>query len=166
MAFSHYVLSHFSHVRLFATLWSVAYQAPLWDSPGKNTGVGCHALLQGIFLTRGSNPHLLHWQADSLSSEPPGKPRLQVSEEEFSCLPVEFCPLLYPESCDFPSMNVAFRTSDWHVRVTLLPRPTSELGKAWRRGWEVSLERIWSLTLHLGDHQNPPRIQRMKGKRS
>ena len=27
-----------------------------WDSPGKNAGVGCHALLQGIFLTEGSNP--------------------------------------------------------------------------------------------------------------
>ena len=36
------------------------------SSPGKNTGVGCHALLQGIFLTQGSNPHLLHWQVDSL----------------------------------------------------------------------------------------------------
>ena len=31
-----------------------------WDSPGKNTGVGCHALLQGILLTQGSNPHPLH----------------------------------------------------------------------------------------------------------
>ena len=30
-----------------------------WDSPGKNTGVGCHALLQGIFPTQGSNLHLL-----------------------------------------------------------------------------------------------------------
>ena len=30
------------------------------DSPGKNSGVGCHALLQGIFPTQGSNPHLLH----------------------------------------------------------------------------------------------------------
>ena len=29
-----------------------------WDSPGKNTGVGCYALLQGIFLTQGSNLHL------------------------------------------------------------------------------------------------------------
>ena len=28
----------------------------LWDSPGKNTGVGCHDLLQGIFMTHGSNP--------------------------------------------------------------------------------------------------------------
>ena len=34
----------------------------LWNSPGKNTGVGCHVLLQGIFLTQGSNPSLLHWQ--------------------------------------------------------------------------------------------------------
>ena len=30
------------------------------DSPGKNTGVGCHALLQGIFSTQGSNPGLPH----------------------------------------------------------------------------------------------------------
>ena len=31
-----------------------------WDSPGKNTGVGCHSLLQGIFPTQGSTPHLWH----------------------------------------------------------------------------------------------------------
>ena len=40
-----------------------------WDLPGKNTKVGCHSLLQGIFLTQGSNPSLLHflpWQVDSL----------------------------------------------------------------------------------------------------
>ena len=46
------------------------------DSPDKNTGVGCHALLQGIFPTQGSNPYLfclLHWQADSLQLVPPGK---------------------------------------------------------------------------------------------
>ena len=30
------------------------------DSPGKNTGVGCHFLLQGIFFTQGSNLGLLH----------------------------------------------------------------------------------------------------------
>ena len=33
-----------------------------WNSPGNNTGVGCHPLLQGIFLTQGSNPGLLHWR--------------------------------------------------------------------------------------------------------
>jgi len=31
-----------------------------WDSPGRNTGAGCHALLQGIFPTQGLNPRLLH----------------------------------------------------------------------------------------------------------
>ena len=31
-----------------------------WNSPGKNTGVGCHSLFQGIFLTQGLNPGLLH----------------------------------------------------------------------------------------------------------
>jgi len=36
------------------------------DSPGKNTGVGCHFFLQGILPTQGSNWHLLHWQAVSL----------------------------------------------------------------------------------------------------
>ena len=36
--------------------WTVARQGPLcpWDSPGKNTGVGCYALLQEILLTQGS----------------------------------------------------------------------------------------------------------------
>ena len=44
-----------------------------WNSPATNSGVGCHALLQGIFLIQGSNPGLLHLQADSLPPEPPGK---------------------------------------------------------------------------------------------
>ena len=35
---------------------------PPWDSPGKNTGVGCHFLLQGIYLTQGSNPGLPHFR--------------------------------------------------------------------------------------------------------
>ena len=50
-----------------------------WDSPGKNTGMDCHAILQGIFLTQRSNPHplgLLHWQMGSLPLAPPGKPTL------------------------------------------------------------------------------------------
>ena len=48
-----------------------------WDSPGKNTAVGCSALLRGIFPTQGLNPcllHLLHWQAASLPLAPSGKP--------------------------------------------------------------------------------------------
>ena len=43
-----------------------------WDSPGKNTGVGSHSCLQGIFLTWGSNLRYPALQADSLPSEAPG----------------------------------------------------------------------------------------------
>ena len=51
--------SCFGCVWLFVILWTVARRLLCpWDSPGKNTGGGCHFLLQGIFLTQGSNPHL------------------------------------------------------------------------------------------------------------
>ena len=44
------------------------------DFSWKNSRVGCHFLLQGIFLMQGSNQHLLHWQVDSFTTEPPEKP--------------------------------------------------------------------------------------------
>ena len=51
LLFSHSVTFNF-----FATQWTVAHQAPpSIDCPGKNTGVGNHFLLHGIFLTQGSN---------------------------------------------------------------------------------------------------------------
>ena len=63
---------------LLGTPWTIAHQALLsMGFPSKNTGVGYHFLLQGIFLIQRSNScllHLLHWQADSLILEPPGKP--------------------------------------------------------------------------------------------
>ena len=46
-------------------LWPARLLYPR-DSPGKNTGVGCHLFLSGIFLTQGSNLHPLHWHSDSL----------------------------------------------------------------------------------------------------
>ena len=48
-----------------------------WNFPGKNTGVGCHFLLQGILLTQGSNPRLLcllRWRVDSLPLSHLGNP--------------------------------------------------------------------------------------------
>ena len=41
------------------TPWTIAYQAPLWGSPGRHTTVGCHALFQWIFPIQGWKPHLL-----------------------------------------------------------------------------------------------------------
>ena len=68
-----------SRVQPFATLWTVGSSVGSsrllcsWNFPGKNAGVGCHFLLQGIFPTQGSNLHLLcllHWQAESLPLAP------------------------------------------------------------------------------------------------
>ena len=69
----------FSHsVQLFTTPWTVAHQPPLsMEFPGKNTGVGCHRLLQGFILTQGSNPCLLHWQVESLPLSPQGSPMVK-----------------------------------------------------------------------------------------
>ena len=63
------MLSRFSHVRLFETLWTVAHQAVLsMGFPRQEYWSGVPFLLQGIFSTQGLNLHLLHllhWQADS-----------------------------------------------------------------------------------------------------
>ena len=61
-----------------AAQWTVACQVPLpMEFSRQEPGVVCHFLLQGIFLTQGSNPHLLcllHWQVDSLQLAPMGIP--------------------------------------------------------------------------------------------
>ena len=57
------------------------------DSPGKNTGKGCHAHLQGIYPTQGSNPCLLcllKWQTSSLLLAPFGKPPSKYNSRERS----------------------------------------------------------------------------------
>ena len=62
-----------------------------WDYPGKNTGVGCYFLLQGIFLIQGLNLHLpclLHWQVDFFfffTTELPGKPTDLTSSKYKIC---------------------------------------------------------------------------------
>ena len=86
-----------------------------WDPPGKNTGVGCHALLHGIFLTQGLNPcllHLLHWQVGSLPLVTPGKPR--KSQTYVSLSPLFLCcsqPLRQlPITCEVSPVSQA-----WHI---------------------------------------------------
>ena len=78
------VLSHLSHVRLFATPPGCSP----WESPGKNTGVGCHFLLQEIFQTQGLNPgllHLLHGPPGSLPLVPLRKPLSHVRYIHILC---------------------------------------------------------------------------------
>jgi len=69
-----------SRVQLFATLWTVAPRLLRpWDSPGRNTGVGCHFLVQEIFPTQGSNPGLPHCRQMLLTSEPPEEEKMDIS---------------------------------------------------------------------------------------
>ena len=78
------MLSRFSLVSLCNLIDCSPPGSSPWDSPGKNTGVGCHALLRGIFPTQGSNPgllRLLHLQGFFLffcflPLAPPGNPPL------------------------------------------------------------------------------------------
>ena len=67
---------HAKLLQLCSTLSNPMDCSPPWDSPARNTGVNCHAFLQGIFPTQGLNMHLLcllGWQAGSLPQVPPGK---------------------------------------------------------------------------------------------
>ena len=102
-----YMLSCFSHVLMFATLWNIACHASLpWDSPGKNTGVDCHALLQWMFPSQWSNPHplcLLHWQADSLPLSHQGSPPMGIVLDPK-------CPCSNPGTCEYATLqdNEAF----------------------------------------------------------
>ena len=82
------MLSHFSRVRLYATLWTTAHKAPLsmGFSRQESRSVVCRVFFQGIFPTQGSNPHLLgllHWQGGSLPPAPPGK---QVIQQDYLVL--------------------------------------------------------------------------------
>ena len=68
-----------SHVRFFVMLWTVTHQALCpWDSPGKNTSVGCGFLLQGNLPDpeiKPVPPEAPALQEDSLLMELPGKPK-------------------------------------------------------------------------------------------
>ena len=73
--------------RLIVVVWSLSPVQPrdsmdwslpgsfVWDFTGKNIGVGCHFLLQGIVPTQGPNPGLLLWQVDSSPLSYKGSPK-------------------------------------------------------------------------------------------
>ena len=87
------------------------------DSPGKNTGVGWHALLQGIFPTQGSNSHLLcllHWQMGSLAVVQLGKsPHIpwKWTHQLLSCVRLFVTP--WTVACQAPLSMEFFRQEYW-----------------------------------------------------
>ena len=87
--------------------------------PGKNIGVGCHALLQGIFLTQGLNlspPCLLHWQGDSLPLSHQESPKYStvivlLSVSPFISVTICFIYLNAPVLGEYRSKN--YRNQEW-----------------------------------------------------
>ena len=62
-----------------------------WDSPGKNSGVGSYSLLQGIFLTQGSNTDLLHCKQFVYHLRYQGSPKLEMVYSNFSANLYHMC---------------------------------------------------------------------------
>ena len=104
------------------TTWTEAHQAP-WDSPGENTGVGWHLLLQGIFPIWG-------WNSVSciagrfLTTEPSGKPQRRAKGEQKRCLmytlrqlPTFSTSFLYSftNSCTDPSIHPSDLFHPYHA---------------------------------------------------
>ena len=87
----------------------------------KNSGMGFHALLQGLFLTQGLNPGflcLLHWQVGSLPLGPPGKPIDPPAVATAAAKLHQLCPTLCdPIDCSPPGSSVPgilqARTVEW-----------------------------------------------------
>ena len=121
-----------------------------WDSPGKNTWVGCHALLQGIFLTQESNLnllHILHWQAGSLPLAPPGNPRFLACLKLIWQFPtfLFFCP---PLSSPEAWCNTACLLEAWSHQLEQVS-PSTTLFVIWEchtlslRTMAASLLTLW-----------------------
>ena len=77
-----YMLSHFSRVWLYDPMDCNPPGSSVHDFPGKNPGLGCHSLLQGIFQHRSLMSSLM--QAHSLPLAPPGKPKNRVRAQQSS----------------------------------------------------------------------------------
>ena len=91
------VLSCFSRVWLFATPWLLCP----WDSPGKNTAVHPHFLLQG------SNPHLLrllHWPPAALPLAPSGKPGIVLGTQGIKTVKTQACPQVASDPVGQPGL--------------------------------------------------------------
>ena len=112
-----------------------------WASLGKNTGVGCHALLQGIFPTQGSNLyllHLLHWQASSVPPVPIICNKNIILRFFSCCLFAKSCPTLCNSmDCIPPNSSVhdivyLFITKyPTYLQSMFIPCTSSHLNSAW-----------------------------------
>ena len=110
-----------------------------WDSLGKNTAVDCHTLLQGIFPTQGSKPHLLcplHWECGVLTTGLLGKTFI------FFLTSLFFGSIVAVQHCMLPEKVMAPHSSSlaWKIPWTEEPGRLRSMG-SWGVGhdWATSL---------------------------
>ena len=102
----HSIVKSLSRVWLFATPWNVSYQAPL-SMGGKNTGAGCHFLLQGIFPTQGPNSGLPHCKQTFYHLSHQGSPSLECTTIVWVSEVAQSCLTLYdPMNCSLPDSSI------------------------------------------------------------
>ena len=115
-----------SCVLLFTAPWTVARQAPLsMEFSKQEYQSGLPFLLQGIFLTQGSNPRLrclLHWQACSLPLTHLGSPQGSISPQNYSQNCVCVCVCTHE---DLEQFSGAFKCHLIHKRVSVASLPLS-----------------------------------------
>ena len=142
------LLSRFSHVRLCATPWTAAYQAsPSMDSPGKNTGVGCHFLLQCMKVKSGrevaqSCPTL----SNPMDCSPPGSSVHGFSRQEhWSGLPFPF-PMHESEKWKWSHLVVSDPQRPHGLQPSKLLHPWDFPGKSTGVGCHCLLRELLDVT--------------------
>ena len=158
--------------------WTVAYQAPPWNFPGKSTGVGCHFLLQGIFPTQGSNPDLPHCRQTLYHLSHQGSPltkygelndlahsHRQVAPSDFThvfscCSFTELCPSL----CDLHGLQPARVLCPWNSpgKNTGVGSHSLLQGIFPTQGWNPGLLHCRRILYHLS-HQGSPYLEFTQG---
>ena len=111
------------------------------DSPGKNTGEGCHGILQGIFPTQRLNQcllHLLHWQASSLPLVPSGKP-ICVYTCLYLCMHVKVYTWMYMSPLALGPFNRGLGQKPIHILTPLCPHSNQWwMGLFWTPGIRIN----------------------------
>ena len=117
-----------------------------WDSPGKNTGVGCHFLLQEIFPAQGENPHLfclLHWQTNSLPLCHLGNPICQIAGRNINNLRYADDTTLMAESEEeLKSLLMKVKVESEKVGLTLNIQKTKIMASGPTTSWEIDGETV------------------------
>ena len=128
------MLSHFSHVPLSATPWTVPARLLCpWDSPGNNTGVVHHDLLQRIFLTQGSNTLTSPALASSFFTSSATWEAQKVLTHCWTCLPLGASLTVLCKVSVLPLQGVQFQSLVRELRPHML-RGTKKSKQASKKG--------------------------------